>query len=134
MRETARTGEVGRPPEGAEPTAPTSTPSPPARPVDQLGDAPEDVAEFVRRLNAEIKRLEVRRRERIEREAEGELVPLADVRRFWAGQVEAVKARHRALPGLLAPRLAGRPRAEVYEVLEAELHALLAALATEVTL
>lgn len=126
MRATSRTGEAGRPAAGLEATTGSG------KATDDLDtDHKGDLAELIRRTNLQIKRLEVRKRERLEAEAEGALVPLSDVRRAWAAQVEVVQARFRVLPSLLSQRLIGKSYEDAHAILEEELRGVLLSFARE---
>ncbi len=131
MRQTARTGEPGRPPTGAEvrrSPAKARAEAPADKATDDLDDEDaDDLAELTRRVNLQIKRLEVRKRERLEREANGELVEAAEVVRLWRSQIEVVQTSFRSLPGILAQRLVHCDYDTIYEALEEELHAVLVA-------
>lgn len=130
MKETARSGDVGRPAVLVSGAAPERKAA--ERPTEDLDpDDEEDLVELTRRANLRIKELEVEKRERLEQEARGELVPLEDVRSAWAAQIEIVKARFRALPSLLAQRLQGRSYDEMHDAIEEELHGLLVAFSRE---
>lgn len=130
MRATARSGEAGRPPAGAE-VRPTPA-APAEKTADELDtDAAEDLVELTRRVNLEIKRVDLQKRQRLEAEAMGELVPLEQVKRAWGAQVEVVKARFRALPSLLAKRLVGKDYDEAHDLLQRELDGVLRSFARE---
>jgi putative ubiquitin-RnfH superfamily antitoxin RatB of RatAB toxin-antitoxin module len=60
-----------------------------------------------------------------------ELLPAAEVRRFWSGQIELVKGHFQALPGKLGPKLVGRTIDEVMATIEDELRSLLKQFAAE---
>jgi len=124
IRSTARSGDVGRPPEGAEPLG-----RPSGRADEELDAA--DLAEEIRRVNLAIKELEKKKRERIEAEALGELVPYEDVKRAWGAQVEVVKTRLRSLPSLLSQRMEGMSYDERHDLLEREFRRVLESFARE---
>ena len=89
------------------------------------------LVDLTRKVNIKIKRLEVAKRERLEAQAAGELVPLEDVRRAWLAQIEIVQARFRALPAIVATRLVGKEYDAIRDALEDELRATLRAFARE---
>lgn len=142
MRQLGRTGEMGRPP--AEVTLLAGGPQS-GQPRPMAGDiaavvaarqAPakadgEDLRALGALVNVQIKQLEVRKRERQEREAEGELVPLADVQRWWTSQIQALTTALEALPGRIATEAAGRPYEEVYSAAEREVAVMRERLAVE---
>lgn len=90
-----------------------------------------ELVDLIRGANLQIKKLEVEKRQRLEREASGELVPMEDVRRAWSAQVEIVKARFRTLPAHLAQRLQGKAYDDMHEILDTELRSVLRSFARE---
>ena len=132
MHKTARTGDQGSNVGPAHISVAIEEGTPPA-PAPEREEGEEEAAQgtaselvdLVRRVNIEIKRLEVKRRRRLEAEAAGELVPLEDVRRAWLAQIEVVQARFRSLPSVLAPRLVGKDYDAIRDAIEAELRTVL---------
>jgi len=116
-------------PPAAAPPTPSALEQEAAAPVSLA--SPTDVAHLTRLVNLKIKKLEAQKRERQEAEAERALVPLAEVQRAWGAQVQVLHARFRALPHLLAQRVVGQPYDAVRDLLEAELHGTLEAIARD---
>ena len=137
MRDTARTGEGGRPAEGTEPrrskrdARPAKPKAPRDKAVDELEEEGPDTVELVRRVNLRIKELEVTKRERLEREAAGETLPRAAVFRAWDGQIEIVRARFRSLPDRLAQECQGKTYDDMHDIIKRELDATLVAFSRE---
>ncbi|MHA1574390.1 MAG: hypothetical protein ACTSX8_10395 [Alphaproteobacteria bacterium] len=143
MRITARTGTSSAPAGAEVYDAPNQArvleallaagPRPPGTDSEVLsgGSGGADLVELARKVNIEIKRLEVQKRTRLERKADGELVPLDDVRRAWRSQIEVVHARFRALPASLAPRLVGKEYDAIRDALEGELRSVLLSFSRE---
>lgn len=71
------------------------------------------------------------RREIENRKARAEVVPLDEVRRFWAWQRQTVAGHFHGLPGKVSQALVQQPYEVVFAVLERELHDLLETLAAE---
>ncbi|MCO5167864.1 MAG: helix-turn-helix domain-containing protein [Planctomycetes bacterium] len=92
-------------------------------PVGQVD--PARLATLIKRVSLEIKRLERRRRERLERVAAGELLDRAEVERGRLERIAHVRAGLLALPAKLAPQVAGRDHHEVHVIVEREVRALL---------
>lgn len=132
MRAAGRTGMQGRPPDELRGPA-LSVKA--ARMPGGNKPASELTLEEWRELGAiaavQTKQLEVRKRERLEREAEGELVALAEVQRWWTAQVAALTTALEALPGRVATEAAGRPHEDVYAAVEREVTAMRERLAGE---
>ena len=107
MRRVGYTGDDGRPSvEILTEKGVVGTIDPPAKKKRKGRKAEEDdgddVVELTRRVNLEIKRLEARKRKRVERAADGELAPVADFRRYWASRCAALHSALRALPDRVA--------------------------------
>jgi len=68
------------------------------------GLSSQQIAEMAREVDLEIKRLEVRKRERVEASACGELAPIEDFQAYWASRCSALHAALRALPDRVAKR------------------------------
>ncbi len=128
--------EVGKG-DGADGLAPSDLPQPPAPAAPAAGTSSPttpsatDLGRMIRVANLQIKRLEAKKRQRLEAEATGELVPLADVRRAWASQIEVVHASFRAIPATLATRLVGKAYDEIRDTIEVELRGVLTSFAVE---
>ena len=118
LDDLGRTGERGRPPvEKAEPgrqPQPGATASAPGRlnPDELTG---EQLTLMTRQANLRIKELEAAKRERLEQAARGELVPVDDLRRYWAERVSALQSALRVLPDRV-----GRAAGDAYEPVFAE--------------
>lgn len=116
-QQNGRTGERGRP---------------------ALGVSPEDIRNGtaglnlrLKRLDADLKRLDAQRKERIERTAMGQLVPVDEVERGRIQRIAIVKTGLLSLPGKLAARLANREAPEIQAEIEREVIGLLAQFAGE---
>jgi phage terminase Nu1 subunit (DNA packaging protein) len=133
MRAQGRTGERGRPTGGSyapvgpgqPPSAERTAPQPGPHPAPGEKPSREELRRLRDEVELRIKELEATKRDRLEREAGGELVRSEDVRRFWASRVELVRQGFDALPSRLAQRCAGRQAEEVHDEARDELERLL---------
>lgn len=131
MRAVGRTGEAGRPAAEASMLGPVPGRKA-ARQEKAVGElSPEEIRALGAIAAVQVKQLEVRKRERLEREAEGELVALSEVQRWWTAQVSALTTALEALPGRVATEAAGRPHEDVYAAVEREVTAMRERLASE---
>lgn len=89
---------------------------------------PEDVRRIARVVELRKKLAEVARQERQNAEHADQLVPRAEVLRWFAAEVAKVHAAFAALPGVLAQRLAGATYEQAYDAIDAELRHVLTSL------
>lgn len=126
LEETGRTGQQGRPPSGLGPVQTDADGRQKVRDPerDRVRRATEDA-------HLRIKRAEASRKERENRQAEGDVVELALVLELWARQIQMAKRRLHALPGKLAGQIVERSYDEVYAILERELQEVLEGFAAD---
>lgn len=119
MESTGATGTPGRPPQGAERKADDGAA------VDELPADVQKIATLTRKVNLAIKMQELRKRERLEKIAAGELHDRGECERGRLERIATVKAGLLALPGKLATRLENREAPEIQREIDREVRHLL---------
>lgn len=122
LEQTGRDGIHGAATPGATPRTTTDTPTTQTTPTIDVAK----INKLTRLVGLEIKRLEVARRKRLERIAEGELHDRVDCERGRLQRIATVRAGLLSLPSRLAARLVGREAHEIEAEIAREVHHLLA--------